>query len=180
MHAEPRLEYRDERHYVAVGRHVPVPFGDLLPGMWAETLAFLAAEGRVPSGVPFIRYLTTDMSRGLDIQVGFPVAASVPGNARIAAGVLPAGRYAVLPYTGPYEDLRDVTAGLLAWAERKGIAWQTETRHGVEWWAGRIEWYPLDPATEPDPRKWRPSWPSCARDPDPQRMHPCVTFEEHP
>jgi len=152
---EPRLEYRAEQHYAAIRAQVPLPFGDVLPGLWGEVSAFLAGKGIAPSGAPFIRYLTTDMSKKLDIEVGFPVAGSVPGNERVLAGLLPAGRYAVLLYTGPYDALVEVTAGLLEWAKKNSIVWRTYLFDNVEWWAGRVEWYPTDPAAEPDPRKWQ-------------------------
>jgi hypothetical protein len=155
MIAKPKLEYRHAQPYVAIRAQLPIPFGDVLPGLWGETGGYLAGRGRTPSGAPFIRYLTTDMSRKLDVEVGFPVASPVPGSDRVAAGILPAGRYAVLLYTGPYDGLVSVTAGLLEWAKKKGVAWRTETRDTVEWWAGRIEWYPVDPAKEPDARKWQ-------------------------
>jgi hypothetical protein len=77
------------------------------------------------------------------------------GNDRASAGLLPAGRYAVLLYTGLYDNLVSVTAGLLEWAEKNSIVWKTDVLDDVEWWAGRVEWYPTDPADEPDPGKWQ-------------------------
>jgi len=66
----------------------------LLPALWKEVFAWLATKGIAPAGAPFIRYLTTDMARKLDLEVGVPVAAAVPGDGRISAGVFPAGPYA--------------------------------------------------------------------------------------
>ena len=155
MIAEPKMEHRNEQPYVAIRTQVGIPFGEILGGLWGEVIAFLTNKGIPPSGPPFIRYLTTDMEKKLDIEVGFPVANDVSGNDRMFAGVLPAGRYAVLLYFGDYENLVTVTAEFLAWAEKNNIVWQTSTTDGVEWWAGRIEWYPTDPAKEPDPQKWQ-------------------------
>jgi len=152
---EPRLESRREQPYAAIRSQVPIPFGEVLPGLWGEVAGFLTAKGQAPSGPPFIRYLTTDMSKKLDIEVGFPVSTPVQGNERVSAGLLPAGRYVVLLYTGPYDQLVAVTAGLLEWAKANKVAWQTEIKDGVEWWSGRVEWYPTDPAAEPDPHKWQ-------------------------
>lgn len=155
MNVEPKLEYRKEQPYVAVRAQVDIPFGDLLGGLWGEANAFLVSKGLTPSGPPFIRYLTTDMNKKLDIEVGFPVDNIVDGNYRITIGTFPEGQYAVFLYFGHYDNLKAVTAEFLAWAEENKITWQTTTKDEVEWWAGRIEWYPTDPDTEPDPKKWQ-------------------------
>jgi effector-binding domain-containing protein len=155
MLTEPKLEHRDEQHYSVIRMHVPIPFGPLLGPLWAEVSAWLAKNGTGPAGPPIIRYLTTDMDKGLDIEVGFPVATPVSGDDRISAVVLPAGRYAVAVHTGPYDELVPATAELLAWAEKNGIVWQTSIKDKIEWWTGRIESYPTDPNQEPDPQKWQ-------------------------
>ena len=67
---------------------VPIPFGELLPGLWGEVSAFLTEQGIAPSGSPFIRYLTTDMSKKLNLEMGFPVASAVSGNERVSAGLM--------------------------------------------------------------------------------------------
>ncbi len=161
MNTEPRLEQRGERPYVAVRRRVPMPFGDLLPPLWNEVLVWLAGHGLEPAGPPFVRYLTTDMANKLDIEAGYPVAApmAAPVSERsadhISKGTLPAGCYAVLVHTGPYQGLRAATAALLGWAKANGITWKTSTHDNAEWWAGRVEWYLTDPSCQPDPQKWQ-------------------------
>ena len=47
-----------------------------------------------------MRYYVIDMAARMDIEIGWPVAAPVASEGRVAAGVLPAGRYASLVYTG--------------------------------------------------------------------------------
>ena len=126
-----------------------------LEEFWGEANAFLVGKELTPSGPAFIRYLTTDMDKKLDIEVGFPVASIVDGNDRITTGVFPEGQYAVFVYFGHYDNLVAVTGEFLAWAEKNKITWQTTKKDGVEWRAGRIEWYPTDPDTEPDPQKWQ-------------------------
>ncbi len=113
MNVEPKLEHRTEQPYVAVRAQVVIPFGEVLGGFWDEANAFLASKGLTPSGPPFIRYLTTDMDKKLDIEVGFPVASRVDGNDRITTGVFPEGQYAVFLYFGHYENLVAVTAEFL-------------------------------------------------------------------
>ena len=136
MITEPKIEYRHEIYYAAIRVQVPIPFGKVLPPLWSEVRAWLAGKDMAPSGAPFIRYLTIDMPRKLGVEVGFPVATALPGNDRISTGVFPAGRYAVLVYTGPYKGkgLVKATAALLDWAKANNIAWKTSIREGVEWW----------------------------------------------
>ena len=98
----PKLEQRKESHYVAIRTQVGVPFGAVLPPLWNEIFAWLASKGISPSGAPFIRYLTTDMSKKLDIDVGFAIGGRRPGNGHIIEDVLPAGQYATLLNTGHY------------------------------------------------------------------------------
>jgi len=149
---EPKLEYRNEQPYVAIRTQVTIPFGDVLDQLFPEVFAWLEKQGSVPTRAPFIRYLVVEMPR-LDIEVGVPVETAVSGDGRISAGVLPAGRYAVLVHTGPYDGLLDATARLLAWAEENGIVWQT-SKDGKTWGA-RIEFYLTNPAEEPDPQNWQ-------------------------
>jgi effector-binding domain-containing protein len=148
---EPKLEQRDEQHYVGVRTKAAIPeLPTVIPQLHSEARTWLGAQGVAPSGPPFIRYYTTDMATKLDIELGWPTASALSGDGRIHVGVLPAGRYAVLLYTGPYDKLVSVTAGLLAWAEERGVKWKMD---GEEWGA-RIEIYRKDPGDEPDPAKW--------------------------
>ena len=157
MITKPGLKNRDELHYVAIRTQVDIPFGAVLPPLWNEVFAWLASKGISPSGAPFIRYLTIDMPKTLDLEVGIPVATAVPGEGRICAGVFPAGQYAGLVYSGPYEGngLVNATIALLDWAKENHIAWQTSTKDNGEWWEARIEFYITDPAAEPDLQKWQ-------------------------
>ena len=118
---------------------------------------WLAARGITPAGPPIIRYLTCDMPKGLDIEVGFPVADVLTGDMRVLSGVSPEGRYAVMTYSGPYDNdgLVKATAALLEWAQENHITWQTSIMNGSEWWRARSEVYLTDPHMEPDPEKWQ-------------------------
>jgi effector-binding domain-containing protein len=155
MLTEPKLENRNKIHYAAIRTQVGIPFGAVLPALWGEVFAWLADKGIAQAGAPFIRYLTTDMARKLDLEVGIPVATHVPGDGRISTGVFPAGRYVVAVYSGPYEGLVSATAEFLDWAKQSHILWQTTLIDDVEWWEGRVEFYITDPAAEPDPQKWQ-------------------------
>jgi effector-binding domain-containing protein len=159
MLTKPGLEHRKESHYLAIRTAVPIPFGKYLQPLWNEVETWLRGQDIPLSawGPAIIRYLTTDMSKKLDIDVGFVVDKPVPGNNRVIADVLPAGQYATLLYTGPYKGkgIYKATVALLDWAKENGIVWNTSTKNGVEWWNGRAEWYLTDPARETDTKKYR-------------------------
>jgi effector-binding domain-containing protein len=155
----PRIEHRPAQHYVAIRTAVPIPFGKYLQPLWAEVDQWLRNQG-IPvtaSGPAIIRYLTTDMSKKLDIDVGFTVDRPLTGNDRIIAETLPAGQYAVLLYTGSYrgKGIFNATVALLDWAKTNHITWNTSIKNNAEWWNGRTEFYLTDPEKEKNTRKYQ-------------------------
>lgn len=157
MITPPKIERRKKQHYVAIRMTVPIPFGKYLQPAWDEVYDRLRRNDIRLSGPSIIRYLTTDMSKELDIDVGFTVDKPMRGDDRIIADVLPAGRYATLLYTGPYrgKGILKATVTLLEWAKQNKIKWNTTKKKGVEWWNGRAEFYFSDPAVEKDPSKFK-------------------------
>lgn len=157
MITEPKIERRKKQYYVAIRMAVPIPFGKYLQPAWNEVYEWMMANNVKPSGPAIIRYLTTNMSKELDIDVGFTVDKAVKGNSRIVADFLPAGNYATLTYTGPYKGkgIYKATVAILDWAKENKVKWNTSKKKGVEWWYGRTEFYFSDPATEKDPKKFK-------------------------
>jgi effector-binding domain-containing protein len=157
MTTEPKIERRKKQHYVAIRMTVPLPFGKYLQPAWDEVYAWLKSNDMKPSGPAIIRYITTDMSKELDIDVGFTVDKAVKGSDRSIADFLPAGKYATLMYTGPYKGkgIFKATVALLEWAKENKIKWDTSKKKGVEWWNARTEFYFSDPAVEDDPRNFK-------------------------
>ncbi len=159
MITEPKLEQRKEQVYAAIRTAVPIPFVKYLPPLWDEVLVWLKGKG-IPitaSGPSIIRYLTTDMSRNLDIDVGFTIDKALPGDDRVTVDVLPAGQYATLLYTGPYKGkgIYKATVALIEWANENHIVWSTSIKNDIEWWNGRVEFYLSDPDLEKDPKKYQ-------------------------
>jgi effector-binding domain-containing protein len=126
----------------------------IIPQLLDEVVGWLGQQGTQPSGAPFIRYHVIDMADKLDIEMGWPVATALTGNGRVRAGVIPAGRYASLVYTGPYDGLMEANRVLIEWAKAKGIAWDRWDDPNGDAFRSRIETYFTDPAEEPDPQKW--------------------------
>jgi effector-binding domain-containing protein len=126
----------------------------IIPQLHDEVHAWLEKQGVSPSGAPFIRYLVINMATKLDIELGWPVASRLAGTDRIKPGVLPAGRYARLLYTGDYSGLMEANGVLIGWARENGITWDNWTTDTGDAFGARFETYFTDPGDEPDPAKW--------------------------
>jgi effector-binding domain-containing protein len=156
MISGPKIEHRPAHPYAAVRLQVPIPFGKYLQPAWSKVHKWLAGQG-IPSGPAIIRYLTTDMSAKLDMDVGFVMDRAVPGNHDILVDVLPAGQYATLLYTGPYKGkgVFKANVAMIEWAKENAVAWKISKREGVEWWEARVEWYLSDPDSALDPKQYQ-------------------------
>lgn len=153
MISEPKVEERAEQHYVGIRTQVPhSKFREIIPQYLDELFAWLGARDVTPACAPFMRYYVINMPGLMDVELGIPVAAAMPGEGRIVPGVIPAGRYAALVYTG----LNGIAgnAALIGWAENNGIQWDRWDDPNGDAFRARIEYYLTDPAEEPDPEKW--------------------------
>src|SRR5258708_15620689 len=157
MISEPKLEERAAQYYAAKRVAAPIPFGRYLQPAWDEVQRWLKANGIKKYGPAIIRYLTTDMSKKLDMDVGYIVDKALRGQSSIVADVLPAGRYVTLRYTGAYRGKGIFKANLapLEWAKANQVVWNTTTKNGIEPWNRRAEVYLTDPKKETDPKKYK-------------------------
>ena len=156
MITTPTIEVRPDQPYVARRSRVAMPeLGPVIERGIAETGAWLGQRGLEPADAPFVRYRVVNMAGQLDVEVGFPVAASQTGDGRVEAGVLPGGRYATLLYTGPYDGLMAANAALLDWGAQNGHAWDMRATPEGDAFGARLESYLTNPAVEPDSSKWR-------------------------
>jgi effector-binding domain-containing protein len=149
---EPQIEERDAQPYAAIKALVTMQeLGTVLPGLHPEVRGWLAHQGLAPSGAPFFKYNVIDMERQLEVEVGFPIAATPDGGERVLVGVLPAGRYAVALHHGHPDGLIDAVAALLKWAEARDLTWDMTHEGAHEVWAARLEIYLTD---SPDMDDW--------------------------
>ena len=149
----PKIVQVEAKKYVAVRQRVQVPFGDHVPPAFDELFAAFDAAGAPRNGMEFIKYNRINMPE-LEIECGMTTDKDIPASGRLVAGVLPAGQYVSLSYTGPYDDLMTVTAMLIGWAKETGIAFDaTQTPEG-DVFVSRLEVYHNNPVDEPDPSKW--------------------------
>ena len=89
-------------------------------GMGFGKLAGYFAElGETLSDVPFIAYHTFDMQE-TDIEIGFPVAHSLPGKDDIQVSSIPAGTYVFCMYRGPYNQISSVYEEMEKWLGEHG------------------------------------------------------------
>ena len=119
---EPKLEDRKELPYMGIRTQVPMEEmgSGLIPQLHGEVMAYLKKHGVAPAGAPFIRYWVINMPGKMDIELGWPVASALPGNDRVSAGAIPAGRYASLIYTGIMNGIAGNKA-LLDWGAEQGL-----------------------------------------------------------
>jgi|SRR5277367_1493163 len=87
---------------------------------------------------------------GLHPEVANPVA----GDDRVLAGVLPAGKYAMVWHIGHPDTLVDATSALLDWAAGQGLTWDVTETEDDDRWGARLEIYETDPAQEPNMNNW--------------------------
>ncbi|QRM45896.1 GyrI-like domain-containing protein [Rhizobium sp. BG4] len=150
----PRQTERGPQRYVAVRRKVTMPFGDAVGPASGELFAAFANAGVAADGMEFIKYNLIDMP-DLEIEIGMTTDAAIPLSGALMEGELPGGRYIETTYTGPYDDLYDVTAMLIGWAKERGIRWDMEETSEGDRFAARLEHYHNNPVDEPDPAKLR-------------------------
>jgi effector-binding domain-containing protein len=155
MFTEPKIEYRREQPYLGIRTQVTLEElgSGLVPQLHDEVLEWMEAQGITPSGLSFIRYNVINMEDKLDLDLGWPVAESLPGNERITPGVLPAGKYATLVYTGLENGIAG-NAALIGWAEANGIQWDRWDDPKGDAFKSRYETLLTEPADEPDVTKW--------------------------
>jgi hypothetical protein len=149
----PRIVERAAQPYAAVAAEVQLPFGEVIGPLMGEAAGYLDSAGLGALGPAVFRYNVVEMPR-LEVELGFVTAAPVPGNARVKPGLLPAGRYVTVTYTGHYDNLESATAVVIGWAKQKGIEWDSTAGPDGERFAARFELYPNGPDDEPDPDKW--------------------------
>jgi hypothetical protein len=127
-------------------------FKKIIPEFLDELFAWLGKRGVQPAGAPFMRYHVIDMAGNMDVELGVPVASALPGDGRIASGIIPAGRYASLVYTG-VNGIKGNKA-LLDWAAKNNIRWDRWDDQNGDAFGARVEYFLTDPAEQPDRKKW--------------------------
>ena len=113
----PTITTREAQFYVSLHEKVTIPFGDKPGAAYDKLESYLTSSGHKEFGPAFFKYNLIDMPR-LELEFGFVTDRKVEGQGEIISGVVPAGRYVELIYTGPYDNLMDVNAIMIGWAAR--------------------------------------------------------------
>lgn len=152
MIGDPKIDYREEKHYVGIRTVAP------FKGMFAvvdklfKELRVWVKQQRVADGGPFfLRYHVIDMNGPMDIEAGFIVPAPLPGDERVKPGLLPAGNYATLIYTG---SGMAGNKALITWAKANGYAWDRWDDPAGDGFRCRYEAYLTDYRVEPRKKRW--------------------------
>ena len=154
--AEPAVIERGEQPYVGIRQNVSMRTIGRIADRIPDVLGWLASHGVPADGAPFLRYHVVDGQDRLEVEAGVPVGETItpPAGDVVAAGVLPGGTYVVSTHRGPFEQLAEVTTGLLAWASQQGLRWDVSPTRQGELWACRLEIYHTNPIEHPDPADW--------------------------
>ena len=148
----PSTVAQPDRH--CVGIRLITPFR----GMFAvrdrlmEELHHWVDEQAIAYGHTFFRLHVVDMDGPMDIEVGVITDEAVPGQGRIRAAVLPAGRYASLTYVN---HGRRANGRLRDWIEEQGLTLDCTPSPEGERFGCRYEAYLTDPRTERMKTRWR-------------------------
>ena len=81
---------------------------------------YMAQQGAQMAGMPYVAYHNMDM-QDLDMEVGFPLTAPVPGAGELKAGTIPAGTVITTMHKGAYTDLGEAYEALNAYIQLKGL-----------------------------------------------------------
>ena len=152
---KPIVEERPERYTAGIRLKAPRrDFKKVIPPTLTEVLGWVREHGVGIGDPPFMRLYVINMEGLMDMELGVPVARSIQPDGRIVPGVLPAGRYASLIYTG--RDRGYAGNGvLIRWGEKQGLRWDAWDDPAGHAFACRYEAFLTDPADEPDHKKWR-------------------------
>lgn len=151
----PAVVERKAQPFVAVRARVSMD--DMVPSIdrsFTMLHGWLGENGIEPVGAAFFKYNLVDMAGIMEIDFAVPVSkpVAVGDGGEVAAGLLPAGRYAQVTWTGPYQHLLDVNALLVAWIRENGLVCDVEETPAGDRFGARIEVYENNPQEVDDPR----------------------------
>lgn len=152
----PRLESGCSQPYIAIPIQAKLQVRGEIIALIEELKTWISSRKLKISGPMFYRYwIMSHADEPLTMEVGFPVCTAIAGDNRVKAGSIPIGTFATLVHCG-HPDTINRSADLLhSWAKQQSLQWQKHRQGNHDVWAGRFEFYLTNPASEPDPNKWR-------------------------
>ncbi len=150
---KPKIERRPKQAYMGIRMVTPFKGMSKVIGTLSDQMNTWVEKRNVkPSGPPFLRYHVIDMRGFMDIEFCVPVRKALPDDGEVKAGVLPAGRYASLIYSGGGIS---GNRALIEWVRSQGLEfdrWDTEQGDNFR---GRYETCLTDPNVEPRKSRWK-------------------------
>jgi len=150
---KPKIDSRPKQVYMGIRTIAPFKGMSKAIGNLSDEMNAWVAEDKVrTAGPPILRYYVIDMRGFMDIEFGFPVRRALPDDGQVKAGMLPAGRYASLVYSGGGIS---GNRALIEWVRAQSMdfdRWDTEQGDNFR---GRYETYLTDPTVEPRKSKWQ-------------------------
>ena len=150
---EPKIEYQPEKIYMGI--RIQTPYSGMrkeIDKIQKELELWFKEKGLEASEPPFLRYHCIDMKDEMDMEYGIPVKEAYESKGRIKAGIVPAGRYVSIIYSGGgYQGNKT----LVEWIKKNDIPidrWDSEKGDNF---AARYEQYLTDPKVEPRKTKWQ-------------------------
>jgi effector-binding domain-containing protein len=151
--SEPRIDERPEQPYIGIRTQVQMSvMSKNITKLFKEINAYVKQHSIKQAGPPLLRFHVINMTGEMDIEVGFPVIDPLPDNGRVCVGMIPAGRYASLIYSGSgYTGNK----ALIEWAKANGLRWDRWDDVKGDAFRSRYESYLTDPKIEPKKTKWQ-------------------------
>jgi len=150
---QPKIDRRPKITYMGIRFIAPFKGMSKEIGRIAGELNEWAERHKVKtSGPPFLRYHVIDMRGFMDIEYCVPVHKALPDEGGVKSGLVPAGKYASLIYSGGGIS---GNRALIDWVRAQGMdfdRWDTEQGDNFR---GRYETYLTDPRIEPRKSRWR-------------------------
>lgn len=150
---EPKIEYQPEKIYMGI--RIQTPFSGMfkeIEKIRKELESWFKEKGLEASEAPFLRYHCIDMKGEMDMEYGIPVKEACESEGRIQAGIVPAGRYVSIIYSGGgYQGNKT----LVEWIKKNDIPidrWDSEKGDNF---AARYEQFLTDPKVEHRKTKWQ-------------------------
>jgi effector-binding domain-containing protein len=116
-----KISQLSDQSAMTLRMHVPMSALPTVIGeAYGKIAAYIDQAGLQTCSYPYVVYHNMDMN-DLDVEMGIPVEASLPGDGEVRAGVLNGGPAATCLYTGPYSGLAETYLAMDEWVETQKL-----------------------------------------------------------
>lgn len=112
--------YKNEQPTLSIRTRTKVENLPMLIGeSYGKMASYLKELGEFLSDVPYVAYHNMDM-QDLDVEIGFSVSKTLPGQGDVNAGFIPAGKAIFCMHRGPYSEVEPTYVEMAKWIEDNG------------------------------------------------------------